>query len=777
MFETYTGATRQLFMLAQNEARDLNHVTVHPEHVFAALVVQQADNITSPFAAAGLYPNQVRAAIADVIPPGRGPTPGFIPLALVTKQLMSTAVHMLEVRNESEMTPAVVLAELLTYAQGMSLGDVLNLLNITEDELHFLAADWVPSQSTVSPPAADKAYTGPQTAPSPSSVTALPATITACGVDMTELARCGDLLPMVGREKQVDRLIRVLTRKLKNTPVLVGQPGVGKSAIVEGLAQRIVEETVPSFLKNTRVVSVNIPSMVAGSKYRGDFEEKLTLLIEAVKNRDDIVLFVDEMHMLMGAGAGEGTSDAANILKPALARGDIHLIGATTRKEYREKVAKDAAFERRCTVIPVDPPTVEEAVDMLRGARSTFETHHGVTYSDDALQAAVTLSQRHMPARFLPDKAFDLIDEAGALADLSRPTGAVAEALVVSGYDIANLVATLTGVPLSALSAAGTYTDVRAELVGPVVGQDEAATQVANTIRRAHVGLSDPERPLAAFMFAGPTGVGKTLMAKTLADALFASPAAFIRFDMGEFAQEHTVARLFGAPPGYVGYEAAGQLTSAVSENPYSLILFDEVEKAHPRVFDALLAVLGEARITTGDGQVVDFSHTVVVFTTNLGTSCGAPPGFSDAAESVNVKVRSAVKEFFRPEFVNRLDEVVLFSPLSFDALRALVDGLVGRLAALLSQRDVTFSMSASARAVLPAVVAGNTHGARDARRNFDQQVTDTVASLMANGTLARGQSVHVDVPATGDGFVFECSSNLGRVVRDTVTTDSVAAV
>jgi len=633
------------------------------------------------------------------------------------------------------------------------------------------------------------------------------------GTDLTALARDGSLDPVIGRLDEIDQTVEILSRRTKNNPVLVGEAGVGKTAIVEGLARAIVAGDVPEQLQDKKVVSLDLAGMVAGTRYRGDFEERLTKLMDEISaGKDELIVFVDELHTVVGAGgSGEsGGMDAGNILKPRLARGDLHLVGATTLKEYR-RIEKDPALERRFQPVTVGEPSVEDAVLILDGLRPAYEDHHGVRYTEDAIRAAVELSDRYISDRFLPDKAIDLIDQAGArlrlslgkkvdssalmerLATLeSEKNAAVAsehyeeasrlrdeiEAVqrsldelttaprvdaVVGEPEIAAIVSRATGIPVSRIGQADRERLARleSELHERVIGQDDAVAAVAKAVRRNRTGLGDERRPVGSFLFLGPTGVGKTELARSLAASLFGSEKAMLRFDMSEFGERHTVARLVGAPPGYVGYDEAGQLTERVRRNPYSVILFDEIEKAHPDVFNLLLQVLGDGRLTDGQGRTVDFRNTVVIMTSNLGSeflasrsgALGFVPAGSDGFASekdIRDRVMGKLREAMRPEFLNRIDEIVLFRKLDAEQLRDIVRLLLDATAARLSARDIAFEATDAAVAWIADTGYEPEYGARPLRRVIQREVDDRIAELMVSGELAEGGRVTVDA-ASGD--------------------------
>ncbi|KAA5834242.1 ATP-dependent Clp protease ATP-binding subunit [Saccharopolyspora hirsuta] len=570
------------------------------------------------------------------------------------------------------------------------------------------------------------------------------------GLDLTELARAGRLDPVVGRDAEIEQAIEVLGRRSKNNPVFVGDPGVGKTAIVEGLARRIVEGAVPWSLADVRVVSLDLAGMVAGAKYRGEFEQRFRdVMAEIRANRDSVLVFIDELHSIVGAGAGEGSMDAGTMLKPALARGELRLIGATTVEEYRKHVERDPALERRFAPIMVEEPSVADTVVVLEGLRERYQRHHRVRIDDSALSAAAELSQRYIADRFLPDKAVDLLDQACSRVRLRRG-GEVRESAVfeptVVADDVADVVASRTGIPVADVSAADVerLLGLEEQLRSRVVGQDAAVAAVAEAVRRARAGLADPDRPIGSFLFLGPTGVGKTELARALAHALFGDVQRLLRLDMGEFQEKHTVSRLVGAPPGYVGYGEAGQLTDRVRRQPYSVVLLDEVEKAHPDVFNTLLQVLDAGRLTDAQGRLVDFRNVVVIMTSNIGADRIVDAG-ADAGESALV-VLEELRAFFRPEFINRIDDVVVFRPLAGEQLRRIASLLLERTAAQLSAKGVRLVVSDAGLDWLVERGYQPEFGARPLRRVIARELDNRLASMVLGGSVSAGDQVSVDV-------------------------------
>jgi ATP-dependent Clp protease ATP-binding subunit ClpC len=632
--------------------------------------------------------------------------------------------------------------------------------------------------------------------------------------DLTQMAREGKLDPVIGRAEEVETTIEVLSRRTKNNPVLIGDPGVGKTAIVEGIAQRIVNDEVPETLSGKRVVQLDLSGIVAGTQYRGQFEERLKKVIDEVReNSDDLILFIDELHTVVGAGAAEGSMDASNMLKPALARGELHVVGATTIDEYRKNIEKDAALERRFQPVLVKEPSVDDTIDILRGLRDRYEAHHMVKITEEAVIAAAELSDRYISDRFLPDKAIDLMDQAAARVRLRSRTkpedtraledevrrlnrekdeavasedferaqnlrdeiarleadleevrggrrGPVPE---VTAEDIAEVVSRATGIPVAQLTEEERSRLLRLEqqLHERVVGQDEAVEAVAEAIRRARAGLSDPNRPIGSFLFLGPTGVGKTELARSLAETLFGEEAAMIRIDMSEFQERHTVSRLVGAPPGYVGYEEAGQLTEAVRRRPYSVVLFDEIEKAHPDVFNILLQVLDDGRLTDAQGRTVNFENTVIVMTSNVGSQHLVSErqfGFTgrngvDFRETER-RAREALERTFRPEFLNRIDEIIVFQPLTKEDVLKIVDIMLRRLNKHLESQKVSVAVSEPAREFLAEEGYDPKFGARPLARAIRRHIENPLSSRIINGEFGPGDTVVVD--RAGDGLTFK---------------------
>ena len=745
----------------------------------------------------GADPAAIARAVEQRLP--QASDPADVEGAVITPSVQRALFHAFQVARSSGST--YVDPEHLFFAlvlgQDSPAGQILAQAGVTADALLHGARE------TVTPSGATATEEPPDAAASETPM------LDRFGSDLTALARQGSLDPVIGREDEIEQTIEILSRRTKNNPVLVGEAGVGKTAIVEGLAQAIVAEAVPEQLRDKRVIALDLPAMLAGTRYRGDFEERLTATMDEVSARaGELILFIDEVHTVVGAGGGgEGSMDAGNILKPRLARGDLHLVGATTLKEYRV-IEKDPALERRFQPVRVGEPSIEDAVLILRGLRPAYEEHHGVAFTDDALRAAVELSDRYLSERVLPDKAIDLIDQAGArlrlrlgvkvdvsglisrLAELEADKNSAVGAekyeeassirdqisdvqarldeatsrpdpsAVVDEPEIAAVISRATGIPVKRLTESererlGVLED---ELHARVIGQEDAVTAVAKAVRRNRTGMGDAHRPVGSFLFLGPTGVGKTELAKALAASLFEDESAVIRFDMSEFGERHTVSRLVGAPPGYVGYDEAGQLTERVRRNPYSIVLFDEIEKAHPDVFNLLLQVLDDGRLTDGQGRTVDFRNTVIVMTSNIGSEFlasrsgaigfiadgGGETGFG-SEKDLRDRVMGKLREAMRPEFLNRIDEIVLFRKLAREQLREIVRLMLGATIQRLEGREVSLETTDAALDWLVENGYQPEYGARPLRRLIQREVDDRIADLFVGGELVDGGAVTVD--------------------------------
>ncbi len=812
MFERFTDRARRVVVLAQEEAKMLNHNYIGTEHILLGLIHEGEGVAAKALESLGISLDAVREQVQDIIGQGQQQPSGHIPFTPRAKKVLELSLREALQLGHNYIGTEHILLGLIREGEGVAAQVLVKLgadLNKVRQQVIQLLSGYQGKEPAAVSGAANEAS---GQAPGGSAV------LDQFGRNLSQAAREGKLDPVIGREKEIERVMQILSRRSKNNPVLIGEPGVGKTAVVEGLAQAIVKGQVPETLKDKQVYSLDLGSLIAGSRYRGDFEERLKKVTKEIRTRGDIIVFIDEIHTLVGAGAAEGAIDAASILKPLLARGELQTIGATTLDEYRKHFEKDAALERRFQPIQVAEPSLPHAINILKGLRDRYEAHHKVQITDGAIVAAANLSDRYVSDRFLPDKAIDLIDEAGArlrLSILSSPpelrefdekiakvreqkerasedqdfekaaglrdeeksllaerlrlerqwkNGDVASTAVVDEGLIAEVLAQATGIPVFKLTEEETSRLVFMEqaLHQRVIGQEEAIAALSKTIRRQRAGLKDPKRPSGSFIFAGPTGVGKTELAKALAEFLFDDESALISLDMSEFSEKHTVSRLFGAPPGFVGFEEGGQLTEKVRRKPFSVVLFDEIEKAHPDIFNSLLQILEEGRLTDGQGRVVDFKNTVIIMTTNLGAReiAGGPVGFQvegDTATSydrMKGKVNEELKRNFKPEFLNRVDEIIVFPQLTKDELRKIVDLFTKRLGERLLDRDTTLELTEAAKDKLIEIGFDPALGARPLRRAMQHEIEDRLSELILQGQLEGGEHVLVDVK---DGeFQFE---------------------
>jgi ATP-dependent Clp protease ATP-binding subunit ClpC len=807
MFGRFTERAQKVLVLAQEEARRFHHTFVGTEHILLGLVREGEGIAAKVLLSLGVELDSVRSEIEKLIgkgdqrsvPQGVNYTPRakkVIELAIEEGQnlghnYVGTEHLLLGLIREGEGIAAQVLTNLgVDLARGRK--SVLSLLSGDDEPL--------PEANT-------------------KNISSTP-TVDQFGRDLTKLAREGKLDPVIGRDLEIERVIQVLSRRTKNNPCLIGEPGVGKTAIAEGLAQRIIVGNVPETLKDKRVATLELAAVVAGTKYRGEFEERLRKLMEELRTAGNVVVFIDELHTLIGAGAAEGAIDASNILKPALARGEMQAIGATTLDEYRKHIERDPALERRFQPITVGEPTLEESLEILKGLRDRYEAHHRVKITDEALQAAVTLADRYIPDRFLPDKAIDLIDEAASRVRMKAYTAPpdmkaleerletlrnekesavrgqefelaakfrdkeqqlkqelqnlkkeweqrkVTDTSAVYADDIAQIVAAWTGIPVKKLAEEETERLLNMETIlhERVIGQDEAVKAVSRAVRRARAGLKDPKRPIGSFIFLGPTGVGKTELARALAESLFGDEDALIRLDMSEYMDKHTTSRLVGAPPGYVGYDEGGQLTEKVRRKPYSVILFDEVEKAHPEVFNVLLQVLEDGRLTDGKGRTVDFRNTVIIMTSNVGASQlkkQANLGFrlddrDKTYEDMKNKIMDELKRTFRPEFLNRIDEVIVFHPLAEEHLTEIVELMLAELSHRLADYEIRMEITGEAKKFLAKDGYDPNYGARPLRRVIQKRIEDEISEKMLRGMFTHQDTILVDME--NDNLVFRKS-------------------
>ncbi|KAA0917913.1 ATP-dependent Clp protease ATP-binding subunit [Dietzia sp. ANT_WB102] len=807
MFERFTDRARRVVVLAQEEARMLNHNYIGTEHILLGLIHEGEGVAAKALESLGISLEAVRSQVEEIIGQGQQAPSGHIPFTPRAKKVLELSLREALQLGHNYIGTEHILLGLIREGEGVAAQVLVklgaDLTRVRQQVIQLLSG----YQGKEAEGAGTPAGTGGREAGTPSSSTVLD----QFGRNLTQAAMEGKLDPVVGRAKEVERIMQVLSRRTKNNPVLIGEPGVGKTAVVEGLAQAIVNNEVPETLKDKQLYSLDLGSLVAGSRYRGDFEERLKKVLKEINQRGDIILFIDEIHTLVGAGAAEGAIDAASILKPKLARGELQTIGATTLEEYRKHIEKDAALERRFQPVQVPEPSVELSIEILKGLRDRYEAHHRVTITDGALAAAAQLADRYINDRFLPDKAIDLIDEAGARMRIKRMTappdlrefdekiaearrekesaidaqdfekaaglrdtekkliaeraerekqwraGDIDVAAVVDEEQIAEILGNWTGIPVFKLTEEETTRLLRMEdeLHKRIIGQEDAIKAVSRAIRRTRAGLKDPKRPSGSFIFAGPSGVGKTELSKALANFLFGEDDALIQIDMGEFHDRFTASRLFGAPPGYVGYEEGGQLTEKVRRKPFSVVLFDEIEKAHSEIYNTLLQVLEDGRLTDGQGRMVDFKNTVLIFTSNLGTrdiSKAVGMGFQssdnteDAYERMKQKVNDELKKHFRPEFLNRIDEIVVFHQLTQEQIVQMVDLMIGRVGVALKAKDMTIEVTDRAKQVLARRGFDPVLGARPLRRTIQREIEDTLSEKILFGEVAAGELVKVDV-------------------------------
>ena len=808
MFERFTEKARRVVVYAQEEAKKLNQNYIGTEHLLLGLIREEDGIAAKALESLDVSLDDVRAHVEELIGEGTYVPTGHIPFTPRAKKVLELSLREALQLGHNYIGTEHILLGLIREGEGVAAQVLLDL-----------GADLEKVRSAVLQLLSG--YYGKQTEPAEErrgNRGAEGALLDEFGRNLTEAATSGKLDPVVGRGQEIERVMQILSRRTKNNPVLIGEPGVGKTAVVEGLAQQIAEGQVPETIIDKQLYTLDLAALVAGSKYRGEFEERLKKVMKEIRERGDVILFVDEMHTLVGAGAAEGAIDAASIVKPALARGELQTIGATTLDEYRKYVEKDPALERRFQPIMVGEPSVPETVEILRGLRDRYEDHHGVTITDSAIEAAAQLSARYISDRFLPDKAIDLIDEAGSkmriktmmappavrqiderLRQARREKEAAIEAqefekaaafrdkekqisaekrsaeeewrkpasqrdVEVTEREIADIVSMWTGIPVTSLTEEETAKLLRMEanLHERIVGQDEAVTAVSKAIRRTRAGLKDPSRPAGSFIFLGPSGVGKTELAKALAEFLFGSEEALISLDMSEYMEKHTVSRLVGSPPGYVGFDEGGQLTEAVRRRPYSVILFDEIEKAHPDVFNVLLQIFEEGRLTDSQGRKVDFKNAIIILTSNLGARDivkGQPIGFS-AQESgaleydtLKERVTGELKKVFRPELLNRVDEVIVFHDLKAEETEQIVDLLMARLSDQMLVQGLGIRLSPEARALLAREGFNPALGARPLRRAIQRLVEDPLSEQILAGSWLPGQTVLVDVADGGITF------------------------
>lgn len=809
MFERFTDGAQRALGIAQEKAKEFGHDYVGTEHLLLGLLEEDDSVASKALHSLGLEDKATEKAVLDAV--GRGNSHGNeLYITPRTKRVLQLAVEIANQMQHNYVGAEHLLLGILQDGGGVAVNVLYGMGIRANDVVKAINSIYGSEQNG----AEGGSGNGANGAGGNSNLGDLKDFAT----DLNELAKQGKIDPVIGRDNEINRVIQILSRRTKNNPVLIGEPGVGKTAIAEGLAQRIVTQNVPEILRNKHIISLSLTAMVAGAKYRGEFEERLKKAIDEVQKHDDMIIFIDELHTLIGAGASEGSMDAANILKPALARGTFQVIGATTLDEYKKHIEKDAALERRFQPVLVGEPSEEEALEILKGLRDRYEAFHKAKITDEALKAAVELSSRYISDRFLPDKAIDVMDEAASkvrmkvftappdvkdletrLADVRKEKEAAVtgqnyeeaaklrdeekklvdeieakqqarskedeEKLVVTEDDIAAVVSQWSGVPVAKIAEEESQRLLRLEdeLHERVVGQDEAVVAVSKAVRRARAGLKDPKRPIGSFLFLGPTGVGKTELARALAANLFGDENAMIRLDMSEYMEKHTVSRLVGAPPGYVGYDEGGQLTDAVRRKPYSVILFDEVEKAHPDFFNILLQVLDDGRLTDNQGRTVDFRNTVIIMTSNLGSNFlkedSAAMGFLAAKNKEDAKKNAessfaeakkntldAVKRHFRPEFLNRIDEMVVFHPLTGEDLGKIVNILLKDVTKRLAERNLTLEVSPEALDVLVKEGSDFAYGARPLKRAIQRLVEDPISDLILKGDAPEGSVIKANV-------------------------------
>jgi len=819
-FDKFTDRARKVLTLAQDEAQRFNHNYIGTEHLLLGLVREGEGVAARVLENMNVELPKVRTAVEFIIGRGDRPVVGEVGLTPRAKRVIELAIDEARRLGHNYIGTEHLLLGLVREGEGIAAG-VLESLGVNLDKVRHQVIHVLSQSTSVSPAQESKR---PSKTP----------TLDQLGINLTEAARAGKLDPVIGREKEIERVIQILSRRTKNNPALIGEPGVGKTAIAEGLAHRIVSGDVPETLADKRVLTLDIGSLVAGTKYRGEFEERLKKIIEELRSSTDCVLFIDELHTLVGAGAAEGAIDAANILKPPLARGELQCIGATTLDEYRKYIEKDAALERRFQPVIVEEPTMDQAVAILFGVRSRYEDHHHVKITDEAVHAAVDLSVRYVADRALPDKAIDLMDEAGsrvrlrrssappnikqAQRDLEEVTRQKDEAIANQDYegaarlrdeeaqgrekietlraewhaesakdvppvtdeDIAEVVSMWTGIPVVRISEeeSDRLLHMEDELHQRYIGQEEGILTISRAVRRARAGLKDPKRPIGSFIFSGPTGVGKTELARALAEFMFGSEDALVKIDMSEFMERHNVSRLVGAPPGYVGYDEGGQLTEAVRRKSYSVVLLDEIEKAHPEVFNILLQILEDGHLTDAKGRRVDFRNTIIIMTSNVGaqlltrdTGMGFRAGGSEAKKAaadydrMKDKVLGELKNVFRPEFLNRIDATIVFRQLTREEIREIVDLLLVRVKEQLAGQQMDLVVTDAAKDSIIEKGYDQAFGARPLRREIQSQIEDPLAERMLMATFRAGDRIVVDAAAEG-GLSIEKSSDAPKPVE-----------
>lgn len=795
MFGRFTERSQRVLALAQEEAVRLGHNNIGTEHILLGLVKEGEGIAAKALLSLNISLEKVQAEVETLIGKGQD-KPTTIAYTPRAKKVIELSMDEARKLGHTYVGTEHILLGLIREGEGVA-ARVLNNLGVSLNKARQQVLQLLGNSEVVAQNHGSSAQNNTPT-------------LDGLARDITAIAKEGNLDPVIGREKEIERVIQVLSRRTKNNPVLIGEPGVGKTAIAEGLAQKIVNNEIPETLKNKRVMSLDMGTLVAGTKYRGEFEDRLKKIMDEIRNAGNVILFIDELHTLIGAGGAEGAIDASNILKPALARGELQAIGATTLDEYRKYIEKDAALERRFQPITVDEPTAEETIQILIGLRDKYEAHHRVKISDDAIEQSVRLSDRYITDRFLPDKAIDLIDEAASkvrlksftvppnlkelednLEELRKEKDAAVQSqefekaaalrdkeqqlkeeleqtknkwkehqgktdIEVTVEDIAHIVASWTGIPVTKLAEEETDRLIKMEeiLHKRVIGQEEAVKSISRAVRRARAGLKDPKRPIGSFIFLGPTGVGKTELARALAEAMFGDENAIVRLDMSEYMEKHTTSRLIGAPPGYVGYEEGGQLTEKVRRKPYSVVLLDEIEKAHPEVFNILLQVLEDGRLTDGKGRTVDFRNVVIIMTSNVGAEMikkDSGLGFTTANQETDynqmkTKVMSELKRTFRPEFLNRVDEVIVFHSLTLENIKEIVKLMAKELRNRLKDQGIDFELTNAAMDFLAKEGYDPNFGARPLRRAIQKHIEDKLSEELLKGNVVKGDKVTIDV-------------------------------
>ncbi len=819
MFERFTDRARRVVVLAQEEARLLNHNYIGTEHILLGLIHEGEGVAAKAIESLGINLESVRQQVVEIIGQGTQAPSGHIPFTPRAKKVLELSLREALQLGHNYIGTEHILLGLIREGEGVA-AQVLQKLGADLPKVRQTVIQLLSGPQSDDSPAGSPAAAGAGRGESSASGSTI---LDQFGRNLTQAARDRKLDPVIGRQREIERVMQILSRRTKNNPVLIGEPGVGKTAIVEGLAQRIVANEVPETLTAKQLYTLDLGSLVAGSRYRGDFEERLKKVLKEIRTRGDIILFIDEIHTLVGAGAAEGAIDAASILKPMLARGELQTVGATTLEEYRKYLEKDSALERRFQPVQVDEPTVADTIQILKGLKDRYELHHKVRFTEQALVNAANLADRYIADRFLPDKAIDLIDEAGSrmriqrraaspeiaeidekvaelrvdkaesvqaqqyeraaqlrdqerslIAERSAKESELREAgeevdWVIDEEEIAEVLAQWTGIPVHRLTEEETarLVHMEEELHKRIVGQTDAIGAVSRAIRRTRAGLKDPKRPAGSFIFLGPSGVGKTETAKTLAEFLFGNEDALIQLDMSEYMDKHTVSRLVGSPPGYVGYDEGGQLTEAVRRKPFSIVLFDEVEKAHPDVFNTLLQILEDGRLTDAQGRTVDFKNTVIIMTSNLGTRDlrKRSIGFSSDSDEVTyekmrTKVNEELKKHFRPEFLNRIDEVIVYHELTLDEVKEIVDLMLVRVIDQLSSQGLDLVLSDSSKSFLAESGYDPELGARPLRRSIQRRLEDALSEKVLMGEFEAGSTIVVDFDEENQELTFESFSS-----------------